>query len=220
MLTIRQSGSRCSAAAARVPSSASPTITRSSSRATISRISSRSRNGIPTSNTRRWRSTGRSSSGAGEEKMDRRIPLRSRRESGSRGRKGLVPQRNSGVAKARGGLGPAVDTELLQDPVDVVLHGRKLDLELKGDLLVRQATFEEPSDLQLARREHRHEPVVGAASRGADPAQERRGGPGRAGELPLGGADDRADEIVERSVARDETGDAGLGPGHYVGVRL
>src|SRR5918994_7752031 len=53
----------------------------------------------------------------------------------------------------RGGLGAAVDIELLGGVVDVVLERGELDRERPGDLLVREARLDQAQDLELARRQ-------------------------------------------------------------------
>src|SRR5512133_1111342 len=80
----------------------------------------------------------------------------------SPGRKGLGPQcvrvsRDESRAPPHEcrGLVPALHAELLEEIVDVVLHGRHLDAKAFRDLLVRQPVVDQLEDLPLACRERR-----------------------------------------------------------------
>src|SRR6185312_10012171 len=59
-----------------------------------------------------------------------------------------VPLRNTDK------LVPGGDLELLEDLVQVVLHGPRADEELRADLGVRQARLGQAGDLRLLRGEH------------------------------------------------------------------
>ena len=50
---------------------------------------------------------------------------------------------------------PAMDAQLLQEIVYVVLDGRHLHTEVDGDFLVREIPIEQPENLTFARREPR-----------------------------------------------------------------
>jgi len=48
-----------------------------------------------------------------------------------------------------------MDAQLFEDPMDVVLDGRKLDSKPGGDFLVREPLLDKLGNLELTRRQHR-----------------------------------------------------------------
>src|SRR6266511_4949486 len=89
--------------------------------------------------------------------------------------------REAVLAGARGGLAAAVDVELLEDVVDVVLDRRDLDRERRGDLLVREALLDQPQDVELPRRQLALDRLEGAlAGERAHAVKQRRRDLGRA----------------------------------------
>src|SRR5215210_2163037 len=63
----------------------------------------------------------------------------------------LVPAHSHAV----GGVRAPVHVQLLEDAVDVILHGVDLDAEVTRDLLVGAALPDQGNDLELARRQAR-----------------------------------------------------------------
>src|SRR5918994_7230894 len=121
----------------------------------------------------------------------------------------------------RRGLGPAMDVELLEDVVDVILDGRELDRELLGDLLVRAALLDQPQDVELPRRQPSLDRVEPALARErAHAAEQCRRDPGRAHQLAARDALDRGHEILHRSFARDVARGPRLGEGDHVRLVL
>src|SRR5205085_8865353 len=58
-----------------------------------------------------------------------------------------------GIGYTSGGVVSPAHLELLEDVVNVVLHRRHLDVEPRGDFLVRQPLPDQADDLALARRQ-------------------------------------------------------------------
>jgi hypothetical protein len=85
---------------------------------------------------------------------------------------------SSMAAEVGDGLAAPFDLELLEDVMDVVLHGRDLDAEAAGNLLVRQALVQQLQHLQLASGEaadRRRGTMAGGQRR--DPAEQGPGNP-------------------------------------------
>jgi hypothetical protein len=100
------------------------------------------------------------------------------------------------VAEVGDGLGAAVDLELLEDVVDVVLHGGDFDAEAAGDLFVRQALGQELQDLQFAAGEGAQRWLGAVAGRqGRDPAEQGPSDPGGAAHLAASDALDGGHEF-------------------------
>src|SRR3954451_14580107 len=94
----------------------------------------------------------------------------------------LDPSASSGLSQLRSRLAAAMNAELLEDPVDVVLDGRKLDRQARSDGFVGQSLGDQLGDLRFARRQRARECALARA------CQERVGDVGRTRALPAGGA--------------------------------
>jgi hypothetical protein len=102
-----------------------------------------------------------------------------------------------------------VNVELLQDPVDMVLHCRELDRERGRDFLVRAALFDQPHDVELPRRQLLFDRGGLALPRERrHPTEQTRGHFGRAENLSALDALDRGCEVLHRGVGCD----VGRGP--------
>ncbi|SRR6266576_1686447 len=94
-------------------------------------------------------------------------------------RTSLRTARSYASSDPRSRFAPAVHLELLQNIVNVVLHGRHLDPQPLGDLLVREALVDEPHDLALSVGETRWDSIGAAIGReSGDPAKQRARYPG------------------------------------------
>src|SRR5215831_11640564 len=85
--------------------------------------------------------------------MGHGMRVRSSRGSGSRAGLDLDLVETAAPAGDGGNLGTVLHVKLLEDVVHVVLDGRDLDLERLRDLLVREPSAEQRSDLALAARQ-------------------------------------------------------------------
>jgi len=111
-------------------------------------------------------------------------------------------------------------TRLVEDVVDVVLHGPQLNVESAGDLLVRESLVDEMQHLAFATRQvlrWRRFPVAGQR---LNAVQQRRGDTRSAKQLT---AFDRLDGLQQRrhgSVTRDDRRHARLRTGHHIFLSL
>ena len=104
----------------------------------------------------------------------------------------LDPSASSGMSQLRSRLAAAMNAELLEDPVHVVLDGRELDRQARSDGLVGQSLGDQLGNLRFARRQ-RARPLLARA------CQERVGDVGRTRTLPAGGASKKPDgKTVQR----------------------
>src|SRR5690348_7050294 len=99
-------------------------------------------------------------------------------------------------------LAAAVDAELLEDPVHVVLDGRELDGQARRDGLVGQSLRDQLGDLRFARGQRAYE-RAGARPLLARARQERVGDVRRTRTLPAGGASKHFHELVWGRVGRE-----------------
>src|SRR5918999_1498100 len=110
-------------------------------------------------------------------------------------------------------LGAAVDTELAQDPVHVILDRLLLDGESLCDLLVRKALVDQSEHLGLARSQAASLGRIGRLGyQPADATDQTSGDLGRCHELPASHARNGRRQILDRALRSDATRDTGLDP--------
>ena len=132
----------------------------------------------------------------------------------------LFSERRS-LSQPRHRLGPPMNVELVQDPVNVVFDRRDRDAEALRDLLIRKALVEQVGDLQLTGRKARvGEGPAGARRPSSDPpkqaGRDSRGAPS----LPPRDTFDHGFEIVEVPVSRHIAQCSRLGAGDHVRLGL
>src|SRR3954469_6748760 len=107
----------------------------------------------------------------------------------------LDPSASSGLSQLRSCLAAAMNAELLEDAVDVVLDGRELDRQARSDGFVGESLGEQLGDLRFARRQ-RARRCAGACRLLARACQERVGDVGRTRTLTAGGASKNFHKLV------------------------
>src|SRR5260370_29906665 len=122
-------------------------------------------------------------------------------------------------------LAAAMDLELVENVVDVVLHRGRLDPQLPRDLLVGQTAVDEIADLQFALRERgagrfRRRTVVTIARQDRHMVTDRCRSARRAQEFVAHRALENSDHISRRSIATPESRDAGGRQGDDFSVGL
>jgi len=128
-------------------------------------------------------------------------------------------------SKVGGGLAAAMNLQLVEDVVHVILHRGDLYSQVPGDLLVGEAAVDEIADLQLAFRKD-GDCVVGlpvdvaVAREDCDLMAERRGGARRAQELVAHRALQNADDVFRSRIVAHEASDAGGCQGDDLAVGL
>ena len=154
-----------------------------------------------------------------------RSHLRTRAGSGTRAppsTRGLVRPGQDGLhPQTRHRLRATVDSELVEDVVNVVLDCRNLNAEPIGDLLVGEPFVDQKRDLPLPRRERRHRRQRLAVARQIGDAAKQGGGErGRAERLVSRRALDGGDKLLDRRLEGHEAGDAGLGARHQLALAV
>src|SRR6266576_3169985 len=116
-----------------------------------------------------------------------------------------------------GCLAAPMHLELLENVVNVILHGRHLDAQAAGDVLVRQAIVEQAHNLQLPRREMRRGNAYWLRLRELRQAPQQTSRHSRRAQcLTPYCAFQRRHEITERRIARHVPGYPSLSAGAYV----
>src|SRR3954454_13610705 len=120
----------------------------------------------------------------------------------------LDPSASSGSSQLRSRLAAAMNAELVEDPVHVVLDGRELDRQASSDGFVGQSLGDQLGNLRFARRQRVRE-IAGARPLLARACQERVGDVGRTRTLPAGGASKNFHKLVWGCLGRYESRHAG-----------
>ena len=100
------------------------------------------------------------------------------------------------------GLPASMNVKLLQDIVDMILYGGGFDREPPGNLFVGQPFVETRQDLMLAGCQVKHLPSRSIRKCG-NPVDQHGRDPRRAAHFSIHNRLDRAQEVINRTVARD-----------------